>query len=211
MKEKCKNCAHPSKACVSYLMTLTTKETLEWCKMWKERFGWSNATVAEKSNVPVGTINRIFSQSKTEDVAAGVKLSTIRPVICALTGCTLEDLESCEDHADLPAITQAKMEHQADTIRLLEGANARLLASAAEAEHKHAEETAFLKDVANSRMKTIRTLSVLLAVAVLAIITALVIDILNPDMGFFWLDELKATIGGMSHSGIVDGIKNALL
>ena len=96
MREKCNNCAHPSKACISFLMTLSTREMLEWCRIWKDRLGWSNATLAAKSNVPKGTIDRILSLTKGELDKTDVKLITVRPIICALTGCTLEELENCE-------------------------------------------------------------------------------------------------------------------
>ena len=96
MKEKCNNCAHPSKACISYLMTLSTRDMLEWCRIWKDRLGMSNATLAAKSNVPKGTIDRILSLTKGELDKTDVKLVTVRPIICALTGCTLDELETCD-------------------------------------------------------------------------------------------------------------------
>ena len=96
MREKCNNCAHPSKTCISFLMTLSTREMLEWCRIWKERLGMSNATLAAKSGVPKGTIDRILSLTKSELDKTDVKLVTVRPIICALTGCTIEELEDCE-------------------------------------------------------------------------------------------------------------------
>lgn len=96
MREKCNNCQRPSKACISFLMTLSTREMFEWCRIWKERLGWSNATLAAKSKVPKGTIDRILSLTKSELDKTDVKLVTVRPIICALTGCTLEELENCE-------------------------------------------------------------------------------------------------------------------
>lgn len=96
MREKCKNCPHPSKACVSFLMTLSTRDMLEWCRFWKDRLGWSNATLAAKSNVPKGTIDRILSLTKGELDKTDVKLVTVRPIICALIGCTLGELGNCE-------------------------------------------------------------------------------------------------------------------
>lgn len=96
MREKCNNCPRPSKACISFLMTLSTREMLEWCRIWKERLGMSNATLAARSGVPKGTIDRILSLTKGELDKTDVKLVTVRPIICALTGCTLEELESCE-------------------------------------------------------------------------------------------------------------------
>lgn len=108
MKEKCNNCVRPSKACIPYLMTLSTREMLEWCRFWKERLGWSNATLAAKSNVPKGTIDRVLSLTKGELDKTDVKLVTVRPIICALVGCTLEELESCEieNKADNAALAE---------------------------------------------------------------------------------------------------------
>ena len=96
MREKCINCSRPSKACFSFLMTLSTREMLEWCRIWKERLGMSNATLAAKSGVPKGTIDRILSHVKDETDTTEVKLVTVRPIICALIGCTIEELEACE-------------------------------------------------------------------------------------------------------------------
>lgn len=99
MQEKCKNCARPSKACVPFLMTLSTRDMLEWCRFWKEKLGWSNAYLAAKSLVPKGTIDRVMSRANIID-SSEVKLVTVRPIICALTGCTLEELKTCETVRD---------------------------------------------------------------------------------------------------------------
>ena len=95
MREKCNNCTRPSKSCIPYLLTLSTRETLEWCRIWKDRLGWSNATLAEKSHVPKGTIDRTLSHVKDEHDTTEVKFITVRPIICALIGCTVEELENC--------------------------------------------------------------------------------------------------------------------
>lgn len=96
MREKCNNCVRPSKSCISYLMTLSTREMLEWCRIWKERMHMSNAMLAEKSRVPKGTIDRILSKAKDELGTADVKLVTVRPLICAIIGCTIDELCECE-------------------------------------------------------------------------------------------------------------------
>lgn len=106
MREKCNNCVRPSKACISFLMTLSTREMLEWCRIWKDRLGMSNATLAAKSNVPKGTIDRILSLTKSELDKADVKLVTVRPIICALTGCTIEELETCEVENNSTALAE---------------------------------------------------------------------------------------------------------
>ena len=175
MKDKCKNCAHPSKACISYLMTLSTKEMLVWCRMWKDRLGWSNAALAEKTNVPSGTIGRVLGHSKLEDEAAGVKLDTIRPIICAITGCTLEELEACEGLHDLEVATlvERNKELKEDVERLKKEA---------------VNQRTFLAEQIKIKDRYIAILGAFLAICVILIIAALVVDALNPDKGFFWLD-----------------------
>ena len=180
MREKCNNCAHPSKACVSFLMTLSTKEMLEWCRVWKAKLGWSNATLAEKSHVPKGTIDRVLSQAKGDDTTE-VKLSTIRPIICALTGCTMEELESCADDHD--ATKEALLEKS----KRLEEDNAALKADVARLKQEAVNQRTFLANQISLKDRYIGFLAVALAVTVMVIIVFLVIDAANPDMGFFWL------------------------
>lgn len=180
MKDKCKNCAHPTKSCVSYVMTLSTRETLEWCRMWKERFGWSNAALAERSKVPLGTINRVFSHARGEVDAGGVKLETIRPIICAITGCTMQELEACDDQHD--ASTAALIKRNKD----LEEDNARL--------RREAEtQRTFLTDQIRIKDRYVAILGILLASTLFYIMGALVVDATNPDVGFFWLDGKLVT------------------
>ena len=90
MNEKCKCCAHPSKGCIPFLMSLSTPELREWCRVWKERLKLSNAQLADKSGVPKGTVDRIMGHG---DV--GISLTTIRLLISGLTGCSLAELAAC--------------------------------------------------------------------------------------------------------------------
>ena len=167
MKEKCKNCARPSKACISYLMTLSTKETIEWCRMWKDRLGWTNAFLAEKTVVvPKGTIDRALNPN-TE----GVKLVTIRPIICALTGCTVEELEACDDFSSVAA---------------LEEKNKALVEELERVKKDVANQSSFLASQIRMKDRYIAVLAILLGVAATSIFAALVIDLFNPHLGFIW-------------------------
>ncbi len=174
MREKCNNCARPSKACISFLMTLSTKEMLEWCRIWKAKLGWSNAALAEKSRVPKGTIDRVLSIAKGDDTTE-VKLSTIRPIICALTGCTMEELEACSSSSE-------------DTrVAALIKKNKRLEEDIAQMKRDAATQQSFLASQFKIKDRYIAVLASLLGVAVLAIIGLLVIDALTPNIGFLWL------------------------
>ncbi len=54
---------------------------LEWCKARKKHLGWSNAKLAEESNMPKGTIDRLLSGEHLD-----FKYETIRPMVKALVG-----------------------------------------------------------------------------------------------------------------------------
>lgn len=166
MKEKCKNCTRPSKACVSYLMTLNTKETIEWCRMWKDRLGWTNAFLAEKTNVPKGTIDRALNPH-TE----GVKLVTIRPIICALTGCTVEELEACDDFSNVAA---------------LEEKNKALVEELERVKKDISNQSSFMASQIRMKDRYIGILATLLAVAATCIFATLLVDLFNPHLGFIW-------------------------
>lgn len=173
MKEKCKNCMKPSKACIAYLMTLNTHEMLEWCRMWKDKLGWSNAYLAEKSKVPKGTIDRILSYAFLEGNATGVKLDTIRPVICALTGCTIEELESCEvTHGMETAVLIERNKYLEDDVERLK--------------REAANQRTFLVDQIQKKDRYIAALAIALGICLAAIIAALIMDSLNPNWGLFW-------------------------
>lgn len=180
MKEKCKNCTHPRKECIPYLMTLTTKEALEWCRMWKDRFGWSNATFAEKTNVPKGTVDRTLSHAKLGDDAAGLQFATIRPFICAIIGCTMEELEACEEQVDSNAASIIKENQR------LEGENHDLKDDVARMKREAVNQRTFLANQIAIKDRYICVLGILLALALSVIIGALIIDKLNPALGFVW-------------------------
>ena len=171
MKEKCKNCVRPNKTCIPYLMTLTTKEMLEWCRMWKDKLGWSNGTLAEKSNVPKGTIDRILAKSASD--SSEVKLITIRPIICAIIGCTIEELESCEGLHDMntTALIERNKYLEADVERLKKEAT---------------NQRTFLANQIAIKDRYIAIFGSLLAVAILIILGALIVDKFNPYIGFIW-------------------------
>ena len=76
----CVKCDRLGQDCVPNLMALPFADLLAW---WKERqrfLGWTNQTLADKSNIPVGTINRI--KAGEEDC----RYSTMRAIIHALLG-----------------------------------------------------------------------------------------------------------------------------
>lgn len=124
MYEKCIKCERIGESCVPNLMTLPFPDLIQWCDKRQKHLGWTNQTMADKSKVPVGTINRI----KVGDYL-DCKYSTIRNILIALIGGTtdefpcnaqvekeLQQLEALEKQAE--KLTAVEKENEALKLRL---------------------------------------------------------------------------------------------
>lgn len=60
---------------------LNSREIIEWVRQRKQMLGLSNAKLAELSQVPIGTIDRLLAGKYTE-----FRYSTIQPIIVVLLG-----------------------------------------------------------------------------------------------------------------------------
>lgn len=94
MFEKCIKCDRIGIDCVPNLMLLPFPDLIQWCDKRQKYLGWSNQTLADKSKVPVGTINRI--KAGEEDC----KYSTMRSILIALIGGTTDEF-SCTARVEL--------------------------------------------------------------------------------------------------------------
>lgn len=110
MFNACIKCERVGQDCVPNFMALPFSDLLEW---WKERqrfLGWTNQNLADKSNIPVGTINRI--KAGEDDC----RYSTMRAIIHALLG---------GYSVEFPC--QKKLDQEFEHIATLEKQNAELL------------------------------------------------------------------------------------
>ena len=80
MFDRCITCDRLGHDCVPNLFVLDFADLLAWCKKRQKHLSWSNQDLADKSNIPVGTINRI--KSGEEDC----RYSTMRHILHALMG-----------------------------------------------------------------------------------------------------------------------------
>lgn len=119
MFDKCIKCPRIGESCVPNLMLLPFSDLIQWCDKRQKHLGWSNHTLAEKSNVPVGTINRI--KTSEEDC----KYSTMRNILIALIGGTTDEFACTEQvEKDLQNIEQ--LERQAAKMSSVENENEEL-------------------------------------------------------------------------------------
>lgn len=110
MFSACVKCERVGQDCVPNLMALPFADLLEW---WKDRqrfLGWTNQILADKSDIPVGTINRI--KAGEDDC----RYSTMRAIIHTLLG---------GYSVEFPC--QKKLDQEFEHIALLEKQNAELL------------------------------------------------------------------------------------
>lgn len=90
MFEKCITCNRIGESCVPNLWLLPFHDLIQWCIKRQRYLGWTNQTWADRSTVPIGTINRI----KAGDTDC--KYSTIRNLSLALIGGTTDEFPCTE-------------------------------------------------------------------------------------------------------------------
>ena len=59
MFDRCIGCDRLGKDCVPNLMALPFPDLMNWWKKRQALLDWTNQELADKSGIPVGTINRI--------------------------------------------------------------------------------------------------------------------------------------------------------
>lgn len=106
MFEKCITCNRIGESCVPNLMLLPFPSLMEWWAKRQKHLGWTNKELAEKSKVPVGTINRI--KAGEEDC----KYSTIRCILITLIGGTTDEF-ACTEQVEKELQQIEQLERQA--------------------------------------------------------------------------------------------------
>ena len=151
MFNKCIPCPKIGVSCVPNLILLPFAELIQWCIQRQKYLGWSNHVLADKSNVPVGTINRIWAGDYLD-----CKYSTIKNILIALIGGTSDEF-SCTAQVENELRQIERLEQQAAKLTSTEKENAALKdrLEHIDEQHRHdirvikeeyQEQIAFLKD-----------------------------------------------------------------
>lgn len=122
MFEKCIKCNRLGDSCVPNLMLLPFSELIQWCAKRQKHLEWTNQTLADKSKVPIGTINRI----KAGDYA-DCKYSTIKNLLITLIG-GITDEFPCTDLVEKELQQMEQLEKQAAKLTVVEAENEMLKA-----------------------------------------------------------------------------------
>lgn len=147
MFEKCIKCERLGESCVPNLMLLDFPQLMEWCKKRQKHLEWTNQTLAEKSRVPIGTINRIKAGDYLD-----CKYSTIRALLITLIGGTTDEF-SCAEQIERE-MKQLEQSAQQDAIAKenellkaeLAACEAQHRADIREIRNEYREQIEFLKD-----------------------------------------------------------------
>lgn len=185
---RCLNCEHIGENCDGpNFLAMEMPRLCEWCRNRKEYLHvidpkWTNAYIADQSGLSKISVDRFLSGNVDD-----IKTSTIARIIkvlvngswgqypCAMTG--QNESEQCKQLR--AALDKANAEHKEE-----------LAAVRADDQRK----IDFLKEQITERTTSIRRkdrfitiLSILLGACILVIITALILDLIDPTRGFFWL------------------------
>ena len=192
MYSKCIVCEKLGITCKNLnFLAMSSQDLMEFLKARKKFLGYSNTKLAELSKVPVGTVSRIFSAELID-----CKFETLRPIIKVLTGYVWEDDNCPSPQSDeVTAQTLADLEIENCKLKaIIESEEQRRLADveAARAENKKLVELLekrvdYLQGLLRYNKMITFILGAVLAVAICLIIGALLVDKLNPDLGFLWV------------------------
>ena len=114
MFEKCIKCDRLGESCVPNLMLLPFSEIIQWIGKRQKHLDCKNQQLADKSNVPVGTINRIKGGTY-----ADAKYLTIKSILIALIGGTTNEF-SCNEQIEKELQQMAVFEEQAAKLSVIE-------------------------------------------------------------------------------------------
>ena len=202
--EKCLNCSQLGKACDGpNLLAMETVELGQWCdELRKQRPGLTYDRIAAETGVSKTAVYG-FLKGAHEDC----NLHTARTVAKPITGGEWDNnpcgnLTNSEKAAfeEQIAKLQTSVTWHEDKLKHYQTTNESLQTLVTNTNARMTKDKEFLQEQIKSKNKVIAILASCLAVALLVIITALVIDRTNGDIGFFWLD------GAFRPQGLMDGV-----
>lgn len=139
MYEKCIICNRIGESCVPNLMRLSFPDLIQWCNKRQKHLGWTNQTLADKSKVPVGTINRIKAGDYLD-----CKYSTIRSILIALIGGTADEWP-CNAQVEKELQQLEQLEQQAAKMHAIEKENELLKARLEHIDDQHRNDIRAIK------------------------------------------------------------------
>lgn len=110
MFDKCLKCPRMGESCVPNLMLLSFSDLMQWCSKRQKYLEWTNQELSVKSDVPIGTVNRIKAGEYID-----CKYSTIKKILIALIGGTTDEF-SCTEQVEKELRQKEILEQQATSL-----------------------------------------------------------------------------------------------
>lgn len=140
MFDKCIKCNRIGESCVPNIMLLSFPDLIQWCIKRQKHLEWTNQTLADKSKVPVGTINRIKAGEYLD-----CKYSTIKNILIALIGGTTDEF-SCTEQVEKELRQMEQLERQATRLTATEEENERLKAVLSQIDERHRNDIRIIRE-----------------------------------------------------------------
>lgn len=140
MFEKCIKCDRIGINCVPNLMLLPFPELMQWCIKRQKYLEWTNQALADKSTVPVGTINRIKAGEYQD-----CKYSTIKNILIALIGGTTDEF-ACTEQVEKELRQIDELERQAAKLSVTEAENEKLKERLNQIDEQHRKDIRAIKE-----------------------------------------------------------------
>ncbi len=140
MFEKCIKCERLGESCVPNLMILSFSNLLQWCVKRQKHLEWTNQTLADKSKVPIGTINRIKAGDYDD-----AKYSTIRNLLIALIGGTTDEFP-CNEQVENELKQLEVLEQQTAKLAVIEKENKAMKAKLNKIDEQHRKDIRVIKE-----------------------------------------------------------------
>ena len=138
--EKCIKCDRMGESCVPNLMLLPFSDLLIWWDKRQKHLKWSNQDLADKSNVPVGTIKRIKAGEHPD-----CRYSTIKSILIALIGGTTDEF-ACTEQVEKELQQMERLEKQAELLSAVEKENKSLKEQLSKIDETHRNDIRTIRD-----------------------------------------------------------------
>jgi vacuolar-type H+-ATPase subunit I/STV1 len=139
MFEKCIKCNRIGESCVPNLMLLPFADLIQWCAKRQKHLEWTNQILADKSKVPIGTINRIKAGEYLD-----CKYSTIKNILIALIGGTSDEF-SCTEQVERELRQVEQLERQAANLSATQTENEQLKEKLQKIDEQHRNDIRAIK------------------------------------------------------------------
>ena len=205
--EKCLTCKQLGNECDGpNFLAMDTIELGQWCDEKRKTIpGMTYDRTAAETGISKTAIYNFL-----KGVHPDCRIETIRPIVKLLTGGKWDDnpcgnVTNSEKAAyesrikELEKLLDYEVRRRDDKIQHLQKTNASMEMLVANTNTRYTNDKDFLRGELKRKNKTIAILGTFLGVCLLVIIGALVIDRINPEIGFFWL---RSWFGG-SGSGFI--------